>query len=160
MSRDAMLETMNYYGDRRVQAGMVGKWYEKIDEENMVAHVEIGANLDNGEAEELGLPEEILVKVPIKFAICQTCAGRGKHVNPSIDCGGITEDDFDREPDFREEYMSGRYDQVCNECGGKRVVPELDRERTDPKIVAAIDQQIKDAYDDMRERAAELRFGC
>jgi hypothetical protein len=46
-------------------------------------------------------------------------------VNPSIDCGGISDDDFRADPDFEEAYFSGMYDINCPECEGKRVVAQV-----------------------------------
>lgn len=53
------------------------------------------------------------------------CRGRGKHVNPAIDCGGIPASDFAEDPDFAESYFRGHYDVPCAACGGRRVVPEI-----------------------------------
>lgn len=68
-------------------------------------------------------PPRLSVPVRAHFEVCGMCRGHGKVVNPSIDCGGISEEDFDRDPDFREEYFAGRYDISCPECKGLRVVP-------------------------------------
>ncbi len=70
--------------------------------------------------------EEVL-ELPCCYEICGTCRGAGKHVNPSIDSCGLSREDFD-DPDFTEDYFSGVYDVSCFQCGGKRVVPEVDRE--------------------------------
>lgn len=58
-----------------------------------------------------------------KFAVCPTCEGAGKHVNPSIDAHGIGADEFNEDPDFADAYFSGAYDVACVECKGLRVVP-------------------------------------
>lgn len=68
---------------------------------------------------------DIHLEVPAKFEMCQTCEGRGVHVNPAIDGNGLTQEDFDNDPDFAEDYFSGSYDQTCNECNGLRVSPTL-----------------------------------
>jgi hypothetical protein len=57
-----------------------------------------------------------------KFEVCPRCEGRGKHVNPAIDGHGLSAEDFDQDPDFREDYFSGVYDVPCYECKGDRVV--------------------------------------
>lgn len=57
------------------------------------------------------------------FALCPTCRGRGTHVNPNIDGGGLTSDDFADDPDFYDDYFAGNYDVSCSECDGRRVVP-------------------------------------
>lgn len=56
------------------------------------------------------------------FAICPTCEGSGKHVNPSIDSQGISPEEFYSDPDFEEAYFGGAYDVTCVECQGNRVV--------------------------------------
>lgn len=61
----------------------------------------------------------------IKWAVCPTCDGRGKHVNSSVDSQGISPEEFEHDPDFERDYFEGVYDVTCNECRGKRVVPEL-----------------------------------
>jgi excinuclease UvrABC ATPase subunit len=75
--------------------------------------------------------DEVETSFPAKFEVCPTCEGRGSHVNPSIDSEGISEDDFAEDPEFRENYFGGMYDQQCNECHGLRVVPAVDRDACD-----------------------------
>lgn len=68
-----------------------------------------------------------------KFRVCPTCGGSGSIVNPDIDGGGLTREDFDREgPEFEAAYFGGVYDIACPECGGQRVVTrEREREYAD-----------------------------
>lgn len=103
------------------------------------------------------------IAIPARFVVCHTCDGRGTHVNPSIDCGGLTDDDWDRDEDFREHYFSGMYDQECNECGGKRVVPAPDWDDANPAHLALREHLIEEARgraDDWAERQAERRMGA
>lgn len=58
------------------------------------------------------------VTVPAMWAICGLCRGHGNHVHPSIDCNGLTGEDFDEDPSFGPDYFSGVYDVPCNQCGG------------------------------------------
>lgn len=106
------------------------KWYESIDEARMTLKVELEG--ENGD----------LYKHEISFhwEICGTCQGKGTHVNPSIDSHGLTAEDFAEDPDFAENYLDGTYDQICNECGGKRVVPE-------PEI---IDERLQEQIEEKR----------
>lgn len=67
--------------------------------------------------------------LPARYEVCTTCRGKGKHVNPSIDAHGISREEFDEDPDFMEDYLSGFYDVTCYECHGKRVVPVIDDAR-------------------------------
>ncbi len=95
-----------------------------------------------------------------KFDVCPVCEGKGTHVNPNIDSGGLTADDFYDDPDFRENYFSGHYDQTCNRCQGKRVVPVIDEARCSEEDLASYNEMLDDdaAYD--AERLAEIRAGC
>lgn len=67
------------------------------------------------------------LRVETKFEVCSMCSGSGNVVNPSIDAGGISMDDFREDPDFHKAYMSGRFDQTCPRCHGKNVesVPQF-----------------------------------
>jgi len=51
---------------------------------------------------------------------CDKCGGQGhssSHVEP--DGGGFTANEWsEMDDDFREGYMSGRYDKRCSECNG------------------------------------------
>lgn len=71
--------------------------------------------------------EEHVIDFPAHFEVCTRCQGTGSHVNPAIDGNGLTREDFDNDPDFRDDYFAGVYDVVCEECGGRRVVPVIDR---------------------------------
>ena len=69
------------------------------------------------------LAERIGREHDVTMERCDTCNGKGSHVNPSIDSHGLTEEDFDEDEGFRSDYMSGAYDQQCGECSGSGVVP-------------------------------------
>lgn len=100
--------------DRRDRMRAMGRWWNRIDERRMVAFILV----DDGES------DETEVEIPIEFGVCGTCDGKGRHVNPSIDAHGITEDEWGQwSSDEQEFYMSGGYDVECHECAGKRVVP-------------------------------------
>ena len=95
----------------------MGKWYTRLDSIKKLAYFEVED--DDGNTVELA--------VPYTLEVCQRCDGEGRHVNPAIDGNGLTQEDFDADPDFREAYFEGRYDVVCEECGGRNVVPEVDK---------------------------------
>jgi len=60
------------------------------------------------------------------WAICSRCDGHGTIVNPSVDGNGLTQEDFDEDPDFREAYFGGVYDIACPDCeSGKVRVPNM-----------------------------------
>lgn len=141
---------MCYHDDHRVRAGERHPLCSSTDTDRMTGTIDLED--DDGEEES--------VTVALKYEVCPTCEGRGKHVNPSIDCNGLTAEDFAEDPDFREEYMSGRYDVACYECKGKRVVLDLDRDNVDSAVLARINMMLKEREDDERERAAERRMGA
>jgi hypothetical protein len=68
------------------------------------------------------------IVLPCRFEVCDRCRGTGVHDHPAF-ANGLSKEDFDEDPDFREEYMAGRYDVPCSECGGKRVMPVPNEEQ-------------------------------
>lgn len=107
------------------------------------------------------------VALPCKMVDCSTCRGTGRHVNPSIDAGGISEDDFRDDPDFRDEYFSGTFDVTCYECKGSKTTPMVDIKAlcTEDAIVYDTWMTWQDdiawcEYDHEAERRAERRMGC
>ena len=141
---------MCYHDDHRVRAGERHPLCSATDTDRMTGTIDLED--DDGEEES--------VTVRLKFEVCPTCEGQGKHVNPSIDSDGLTAEDFDDDPDFREDYFSGRYDVSCYECKGKRVVLELDRDNVDAAVLARIDSMLDDHAYYEAERAAERRMGA
>lgn len=119
MSRHGWLEEVNYMNDPRTRAMERGKWYDFLDEENMLIGVRLW-DFDENEDE-----IEFMAKFPARYGVCNLCEGHGKHVNPNIDASGLGYDDFCDDPDFYEDYHRGVYDVPCYECRGKRVVPEI-----------------------------------
>lgn len=151
----------NYDNDSRVRAARAGKWYESLNSSRMTVTVDLEYDADDYENIE-DVPESH-VELPIKFVVCGTCQGRGLHVNPSVDCGGLTGEDFERDPDFREEYFNGAYDVQCYECHGNRVVPQVNEEKCSNEQKAYLKrlnqlQREHDAYE--RECAMERRMGA
>jgi len=134
------IEDLNYYSDRRVTC-RDNRWYNSLDENRMVAI----ATLDDED-----------VEVPFTWEVCPTCNGKGSHVNPSIDCNGLSASDFAEDPDFAESYMRGDYDQPCNDCGGRRVVPEC----ADEAYLEKIEDHCRCIADMNAEYEAERRFGA
>jgi hypothetical protein len=101
--------------------------------------------------------DEVEVEVPFVWTVCPTCDGRGKHVNPSVDAGGLSADDFAQDPDFRESYFSGGYDVACYGCKGRTTVPEIDTDRASADIVGAIHEAEMADAEYRAEVAAERR---
>ncbi len=131
------LEEHNYWNDSRVRAGMIDRG--KMDGDHLL--------IDG-------------LRLKTEWGVCPTCRGKGMHVNPSIDASGLTAEDFDRDPDFREDYMSGIYDQICNECHGLRVVPVIDRVNNSKEDIKRYDEYIESEQQYAAEVAAERRMGA
>lgn len=109
--------------------------------------------------DEEGFDCEEEITVPAVYEVCPSCNGKGSYVNPSIDAHGISAEEMDEDPDFREDYFRGAYDVTCGDCIGHRVVAEIDRDRCDAATLARIDASEERRADSIRERAAEMRMG-
>lgn len=101
---------------------------------------------------------EFKVTLPAKFEVCGTCNGRGKHVNRNIDGNGLTAEDFAEDPDFEEAYFRGDYDVPCEECNGARVVPVVDREQANPKLLKLYEEDQKAEADSRAEDRYWMRL--
>jgi hypothetical protein len=126
----------------------------------------IGEKLAEGAEDREYFPFRV-VAFPCVKVNCSTCDGKGTHVNPSIDAGGISGSDWDEDPDFQDQYMSGMYDVQCYGCKGAKTVPSINVKAMGPedtKIYTSWrtwQDQIEREEDAYRaERAAEIRWGC
>lgn len=133
------IEEANYRCDHRVRAAE--RWYTSLDNQRMRATVQ----LDGGERE-----------VAVRFEVCGTCRGKGTHVNPSIDAGGLTAQDFHSQPGLFEEYMQGAFDVPCCGCDGRRVVPVC----CDEEVNALLDAQAEEDAELEAMYEAERRMGA
>lgn len=153
------IEELNYHDDARVRALDERDPFEIVSERGM----KLVVRLDDGIVEML-LDDELrpsdfdgVLEVEFKYDVCPLCQGQGTHTDPSIDCCGLTSEDFDEDPDFRENYASGVYDVTCNRCGGKRVVPVVKLPEDVQKVV---DSWHADLADMRRMERAERRMGA
>lgn len=147
------MEDRNYENDPRVRAGKEGDWFKSFNETAMTATL---VYLDDE-------GDDVEVDVPVKFGVCPTCDGKGTHVNPSIDCGGLSQEDFAEDPEFAEDYFSGAHDVQCYQCGGKRVVPEINEgalTNDQKKAVKEMEQDQRDRADHEAECHAERMMGA
>ena len=136
--------------DHRDAAAMRGKWYDSLDQDRMIVVVELYSD-ETDEDEE--------VEVPVKFEVCSVCRGKGSHVNPSIDSGGLTAEDFAENPGFKEDYFGGVYDVTCYGCGGQRVEPVVDNDKLDEKMKVRMNEFFDNLSELEAERASEMRWG-
>jgi len=133
--------------DHRDLAALRGRWYKRLDDRRMTAIVEVYS--DDGDTS-----EEVTVRV--EWGVCQTCNGRGHHVNPSIDAGGLTAEDFAADPGFERDYRRGLFDVACAECKGQRVVPvPADDDPEAPRVWERMAEMAQSA----REQAHAMAWG-
>ena len=93
------------------------------------------------------------------WIVCPVCEGNGTTVNPDIDGNGLSADDFNDDPDFREDYANGVYDIQCRCCKGLRVVKEG---RMEELRQAAADRELsyrEDGVYDPSYNPRDYRYG-
>ncbi len=159
--------------DHRDIAAAKKNWYNRINEENQTVVItmwndELEDITDDMAPEDIKrikfdrVYDEVEIEVPFKWGVCSTCNGKGKHVNPAIDSHGISQEEWDRDwsDEDREAYFNGRYDVICSECGGKRVVPEPDENQCHKMILEYINNKIADEHNYARECLQERMMGC
>ena len=152
-----ILEDRNYMMDRRTNAENA---FEGYDPRSRTITINFTRYTDDDDE-----VEETLT-LPARMEVCDLCDGTGKVVNPSIDAGGLTQDDFDRDPDFAEEYFSGAYDIGCGQCNGSNVIPVVNEAALDDeqkkKYYQFLEQESFEAAEreaDRRTMMAEMGYG-
>jgi predicted methyltransferase len=100
--------------------------------------------------------EEITRELPARNVVCPGCDGHGTHLNRNIGEHAYTAEEFRESFDEEEarEYFTrgGIYDVTCETCGGRRVVPVVDRDAADPEVLKL--------YDEIQKEEAEYRAMC
>ncbi len=172
---NAAIERMNYYSDHRVVAAMRARYFTVVVPGPHESLIELSENIcesiedDNAPllfeqwlqkhdiSYRIDNENRLLLLVRSHFSVCPTCSGSGKVVNPAIDAGGLSADDFRNDPGFREDYFSGAFDSDCTECQGLRVVAQCELPEPLAAMVKSLEQ---DDADHLSERLSELRYGC
>jgi RecB family endonuclease NucS len=107
---------------------------------------------------------EDTISIPGRYEVCPQCDGHRTHLNPNIGEHAYSVEEFYEEFDddeSRTEYFKrgGRYDVLCEECHGQRVVVVPDRDKCSKEQIEALDQyeeQLRDAaYHDRCDRATQ-----
>ena len=190
LSQNAILDNLNYANDPRVRAANSVPVLKLISELIHYAYTSNEFLIEGSPEDlmppaerlfkELGIREEDLIEletpfktrwggtepylytinVPFHWEVCDMCRGNGTVVNPSIDAGGLSWDDFDADPDFYDDYMSGQYDQPCPECNGRTTVQEINWDNLPEKLLKAVNEHYQAEDDAHAERMAEMRMGC
>lgn len=138
--QDQMMEERNYMMDSRTNAKNA---WEDYDERSNTIAISWTKYDDEHDTE-----EEEMLKLPAKLELCDLCNGKGKVVNPSIDAGGLSQDDFYDDPGFEEDYFSGVHDISCPQCRGKRVVPVVNYD--------GLSREEKEEFDKYQREQAEI----
>jgi len=122
------------------------QWYESFDKDTMKAEY----------VSYKGEEEETL-EVECKYVTCDTCNGKGSYVNPNIDDRGLSYDDFDRNPGFRENYSSGMYDITCVSCEGLGKEPQPKKGCPNyARVTKELREAAQQAYYDRQTMAGEM----
>lgn len=175
------LENFNYYGDSRVISAMAGDtrycikackrtgkaWLNARLLDGFESSVEGEVELERVQVDGL---EAVVVYAPVINMLCPTCDGDGTVVDPNIDAGGISFDEYgyDYDPDFEDDYFDGRYDITCPECKGHKVIQTLDFESIENRpdsypmltqMIAYMKNTEREIEREAEERARELRWG-
>ncbi len=62
-------------------------------------------------------------------------------------------------PEFYEDYMSGVYDVVCEDCHRANVVDVVDEDRADPETLRKYHKVQEEEWAYQAERLNEIRMG-
>lgn len=147
------IEDRNYYNDYRVQAANRNNGLAFNEDKMLLTFTYEG---EDGEERDIVFPAE--------FEVCPTCCGKGHHVNPAIDAGGISEDDEFWMDDYDSEgnslYHSGVYDVECYQCGGRRVVPIIISQFAKEEDYNMYQSWLNDQVEYERECRMERMMGC
>jgi len=139
-----------YFLDSRVIAGNSASWYEDFDPRTMTASVALWSDVG----------DDYHAEVPCHYEVCDLCSGSGSTVNPSIDCNGISSQEFADDPEFAEEYFSGAYDITCPSCKGNRVAPAITAGSVRDEVLDLIREQQNSQSEWDRESAMERAMGA
>jgi len=155
--QDRAMDNYNYWNDSRVRAAMISDPYRVLESNDKTTKISIYATMVNPDDDDDD-EKEVVMDLPTRYEVCGMCEGSATVVNPSIDAGGLTQEDmYERGPEFEEEYFAGSYDVQCPECKGKRVVPHLEFPK---EVQARVDEWYKDEADYARTVAMERAMGA
>ena len=149
--------------DRRDRADSY-RWWDQISPDRRKVTLRFGYLNEEGN---LVSVDEDLEEVEqkwyhIEWIVCSLCEGRGEYVNPSIDSHGLSREDFDEDPDFAQEYITGGYNIPCELCKGRAVEPEFHKGYNDDfaELMVARDKFIRMLWEIDAEQHAERMMGA
>lgn len=92
---------------------------------------------------------DVEVMVKGKYVVCPQCEGTGKCLPDGLRGHAFTQEDFEQDPDLREQLASGFYEVTCGKCKGARVVVVPDEDK--------MDQAEKDLWAETLKDEAHMR---
>ena len=104
------------------------------------------------------LNHEGIIRVPAAYQVCPDCNGHGHHFRSDLDENHLL-DLMEEDGDYEgiQSYYVGKYDQVCNNCDGQRVVLEYKLPEWADKLVY---EWYREESLSRRIAAAERRMGA
>lgn len=180
LNQKQIMENYNYWNDPRVINSMIDEdsffvkgsktlinmnWVQN----KWIEHTE--GDFEEGEEKGrylnwlkgMGASDNKKVQCISRFECCYQCEGNGKMVNPAIDAGGLTMDDFYEDPDFYDSYHSGMYDITCSVCNGSGQIQIMEYD-TKNKLYNWCCERLAEHYEAQHEYAmevaAERRWGA
>lgn len=97
-----------------------------------------------------------IVELELIPEICSRCSGSGKVLSGSLEGAVISQEEFNEDPEFCEQYHSGFYDKICPDCSGTGCILNIDPELNNNDIKEAIKDEIDYQFQCKRER----EIGC
>lgn len=98
-----------------------------------------------------------------RWAICDCCDGSGTRGNPAFSNGITSSEWAEWDEDDRDDYMAGRYDVACGDCGGSGKVKQPIPGRLDFSQLRILAEQRRDeriqAESDRDYRAEQRHCG-
>jgi len=91
--------------------------------------------------------------LPAQFVVCDECRGKGSHLVEGMRGAVYTWEDFEEDPDFRNDYFGGAYDVPCETCHGERLVTEPEREALTRSEARFLDMVERVQFEREREEA-------
>ena len=89
--------------------------------------------------------DEEIVGLKTISVTCEICDGSGSVVDPVIDSCGISPDEFGADPEFRDNYFSGRYDVKCSDCNGTGITRQPCRNSNSKADLRHYDDAVNEA---------------
>lgn len=102
---------------------------------------------------------ETEIAVPGKYEVCEECDGTGTALIPGLRGVAFSAEEMDEDPDFREDYMNGKYDTHCPECKGLRVVlvPDKFRMTKRQRLLWDVTERFRIQYEAEMRHERQLR---